>query len=188
VGLEREDSDGAPGGLEVDEPEGSFAGIVFWHSLEHLNPAGGALDRAASLLAPSGVLIIAMPNPASLQAAVFGDSWFGLDLPRHLVHVPAAALLTRLRRLGLAIEHVGYLRGGQNLFGWLYGWVRLLPGRPDLYQAIRRRQARREPQPASSRVLAITAAAVLLPFAAVCVAVETATRRGGSIYVEARRV
>ena len=65
------------------------AAIVFWHSLEHLRDAGAALDHAASLLDPDGVVVIAMPNPASLQARAFGDRWLALDLPRHLVHVPA---------------------------------------------------------------------------------------------------
>ena len=48
--------------------------------------------RAALRLRPGGALIVAAPNAASLQARVFGDRWFHLDLPRHLVHLPAKAL------------------------------------------------------------------------------------------------
>ena len=86
-----------------------------------------------------------MPNPDSLQARAFGDRWLHLDLPLHLVHVPAPALLARLRALGLRVERVSYLRGGQVVFGWLHGIVGLLPGHPDLYDAIRRPEARRRP-------------------------------------------
>ena len=57
-----------------------------------------ALGRAARRSRPSGVLVMAMPNADSLQARAFGDRWLALDLPRHLVHVPAQALVARLRR------------------------------------------------------------------------------------------
>ena len=77
--------------------EREWAAVVFWHSLEHLPSAGEDLDRAVAGLRPRGVLVIAMPNADSLQARAFGDRWLALDLPRHLVHVPAAALLDRLR-------------------------------------------------------------------------------------------
>jgi SAM-dependent methyltransferase len=175
-----------------DEPlervGGDWAGIVFWHSLEHLPHAGESLDLAASLLRPGGVLVIAMPNPASLQAAAFGDSWFAIDYPRHLVHVPAPALLTRLGALGLAVERVGYLRGGQVVFGWLHGLVGRLQGHPDLYDAIRRPAARRQPLSMPQRIATLIAAALLLPVAALAAATEALLQRGGTVYVEARRV
>jgi SAM-dependent methyltransferase len=172
----------------IDRVAGRWAGIVFWHSLEHLPRAGESLDIACSLLEPDGVLMIAMPNPDSLQAAAFGDSWFALDYPRHLVHVPAAALLARLKSLGLAVERVSYLRGGQIVFGWLHGLVGGLPRHPDLYDAIRRPAARRRVLSGPARAATLLAAAVLLPLAALAAAVEAARRRGGTTYVEARRV
>ena len=67
---------------------GALRAIVFWHSLEHLPAPGAAIDHAARRLMPRGVLLVAVPNTASLQARVFGDRWFHLDLPRHLVHLP----------------------------------------------------------------------------------------------------
>ena len=117
---------------ELAELEDRYAAVVLWHSLEHLRDAGAELGRAVGLLEPGGVIVIAMPNPASLQARVFGDRWLHLDLPRHLVHVPAPALLARLRALGAPVERVSYLRGGQVVFGWLHGIVGLAarPSRP----------------------------------------------------------
>ena len=75
------------------ESRGTVAAIVFWHSLEHL-PAPGRRDRrrAQRLPARGGALLVAVPNSDSLQARVFGDRWFHLDLPRHLVHLSARAL------------------------------------------------------------------------------------------------
>ena len=172
----------------LDRAGGPWAGVVFWHSLEHLPCAGDSLDRAVSSLEPRGVVVIAMPNPASLQAALFGDRWFAIDYPRHLVHVPATVLLTRLRQLGLRVDRVSYLRGGQVVFGWLHGLVGRLPGHPDLYDAIRRPEARRSSMSGPRRIASLAAALLLLPFAWLGAVLEVALRQGGSVYVEARRV
>jgi SAM-dependent methyltransferase len=187
VGLERHSERPDIREAELSDLDGPFAAIVFWHSLEHLREAGSELERAARLLAPGGVLVVAMPNSASLQARAFGERWLALDLPRHLVHVPAPALLARLRELGLEPTRVSYLRGGQVVFGWLHGIVRSLPSHPDLYDAIRRPDARRAPLPPAQRALALSAAAMALPVAAACTVTEAGLRRGGTTYVEARR-
>ena len=167
--------------------EPGWAVVVFWHSLEHLRRPGEELARAAALLVPGGVLVIALPNASSLQARVFGPRWFAIDAPRHLVHVPARALLARLEELGLRIERVSHLRGGQVLFGWLHGLVGLLPGSPSLWEAIRRPGGRSRQLRRGERTTAVTAAVLLLPVAAACAGLEAALRRGGSLYVEARR-
>ena len=169
-----------------DESEEIWAAVVFWHSLEHLPTPASALVNAKKLLIRDGVLIIAVPNSASLQAGVFGDRWFALDLPRHLVHLTSGALLDRLWSLGLRVERVSYLRGGQILFGWLHGIVAILPGHPSLYDAIRRPPARSGYMGGATRVVALVAATALFPLALVATAAEVATRRGGSVYVEAR--
>jgi SAM-dependent methyltransferase len=171
---------------DLDEP-GNFAAIVFWHSLEHLPRPADALARAAELLAPHGVLVIAAPNSDSLQARLFKDRWLALDLPRHLVHLPASTLVERLRALGLRITRTSHLRGGQVVFGWLHGLVGTLPSHPDLYDAIRRPDARRASMTPARRAGTLAAATALAPFALVATAAEAAARRGGSIYVEAVR-
>jgi SAM-dependent methyltransferase len=187
IGLERVSTrpDVRAGDLaDLDE---RFAAIVFWHSLEHLPEPGRALERAAELLLPGGLIVVSLPNAASLQARMFGDDWLALDPPRHLVHVPAGALLARLRALGLTVERVSHLRGGQVVFGWLHGLVGRLPGSPDLYDAIRRPAARRGTAGACARPAALAAGAALLPAALALAGVEAVLRRGGSVYVEARR-
>jgi SAM-dependent methyltransferase len=187
VGLERVSSHPHVREAEIEETDGSWAAIVFWHSLEHLREAGGALEHAASILSPGGVLVVAVPNAASMQAALFGERWFALDLPRHLVHIPSRALQNRIRELDLKVERVSYLRGGQVTFGWLHGFIGWLPGHPNLYDAIRRPEAREQPMSAGRRAFVLLAAALLLPIALLCSAVEVAARRGGTVCVEARR-
>jgi SAM-dependent methyltransferase len=188
LGLEREAVRPDTRAGRLGDIDGSWAGIVFWHSLEHLPDAGEAIDRAAALLAPRGVLVIAVPNAGSLQARAFGDRWLALDLPRHLIHVPARSLIERLDALSLAVERVSYWRGGQVVFGWLHGMVAILPGHPDLYDAIRRPAARREQNSSLRRVVTLALGTLLAPLAVLAAAVEIAVRCGGTIYVEARRV
>lgn len=188
IGLELESTRPDVRAADIAEIEESgFAAIVFWHSLEHLPRPGAALARAAELLVPGGVLVVAVPNSDSVQAHAFGDHWLALDLPRHLVHLPARTLLRRLEDLRLRVTRTSYLRGGQGAFGWLHGFVGWLPGAPDLYDAIRRPEARRGPLSRGRRAYALGAAAALTPLALTAVGMETALRRGGSLYVEARR-
>lgn len=188
TGIDRHPSDPAVRDEPLERLDGRWAAIVFWHSLEHLPRAGEALDRVVTLLEPRGVLAIAMPNPAGLQAIAFGDSWFALDYPRHLVHVPARTLIERLEGLGLTVERVSHWRGGQVVFGWLQGLVGLLPGRPDLYGTIRRPAARRRRVSAAGRVATLAAGVLLLPVATAAALLEVLLRRGGVVYIEARHV
>ena len=173
--------------VEFEEMTGAWSAVIFWHSLEHLRRPVRALAHAAELVVPGGVLVVAVPNAASLQARLFGDRWLALDLPRHLVHLSPAALLSQVQALGFRVERVSYLRGGQVLFGWLHGITGLLPGHPDLYDAIRRGNARQAPQGPVFRLYALAAGVAALPFALVGTVIEVATRTGGTIYVEARR-
>ncbi len=187
LGLERESSRPDVRATPLRELDADWAAIVFWHSLEHLPDAGEEVRQAASKLAPGGVLVIAAPNADSLQARVFGDRWLALDLPRHLVHLSARTLIERLDDLRLDVERVSHWRGGQVMFGWLHGLVGMLPGNPDLYDAIRRPEARRQPRSAWPRGATLAAGTLIAPLAALAATVEIAAGRGGTVYVEARR-
>ena len=187
VGLEPEPRRPDVRDADVTELDEEWSGIVFWHSLEHLPRPGAAIDHAARRLTPGGAMVVAVPNTASLQARTFGDRWFHLDLPRHLVHLPARALSARLDSLDLTVTRISHWRGGQALFGWLHGLVGSLPGRPDLYDAIRRPEARSRPMSPVRRGAALGAGVLLFPVAVLATAVEVLARRGGTIYMEARR-
>src|SRR5262249_62316942 len=125
-------------------------------------------------------------TPASRQARALGDRWFALALPRHLVHLSPAPLLSKIEALGLRVERVSYLRGGQVVFGWIHGLVAQLPGQPDLYEVIRRDEARRSAQSPARLCYTLAAAGAAVPLALAATAVEVAARSGGPIYVQAR--
>lgn len=186
-GIDRDSSHPLVSDRPLEEVEGEFAAIVLWHALEHLPEPRVTVELAARKLIPDGLLVIAVPNYASLQSRAFADGWLHLDLPRHLSHLSADALEAGLRRTGLEVGHRSGMRGGQLLIGWLQGLVGLLPGAPDLYQSLRRRSARRIEIGAGKRVYAIGAGMVAFPAAVVCAIVEQAIGKPGTIYVEARR-
>jgi hypothetical protein len=170
---------------ELDEVSGQFASVVFWHSLEHMPEPSQALLRGVDLLTPGGVLIVAAPNIGSLQARAFGNHWVALDAPRHLVHLTTEALVKRFSSLGLEVTRISHVRGGQVVFGWLHGFVRAVTGL-DLYDAIRRPEARERPLTAGKQAVARAVGLACLPVALLGALVEITTRRGGSVYMEAR--
>jgi SAM-dependent methyltransferase len=186
LGLERDARRDDMGDASIAEVNGEWAAIVFWHSLEHLPEPGDAIRHAARLLAPGGVLFVAVPDAGSPQARAFGDDWLHLDLPRHLVHLPAPTLLAGLSRAGLEVSRVSPVRGGQVVVGWLDGLVGCLPGGLDLYAAIRQPAAQEERLSPGTRAATVAAGTALLPLAAALGALEVASGRAGTVYVEAR--
>lgn len=173
---------------DISEVEGTFAAIVFWHSLEHLPEAGDAITAAAARLQPEGRIFIAVPDLAGRQARRFGDRWLHLDLPRHLVHLRSDALVEGLEGRGVEVTEVSRTRAGQNVIGWLDGFVGSLPGGLNLYQALRRKSARRIPLSPVQRITSIAAGVVLFPLALVCAAIEVRRGPSGTVYVEGRVV
>jgi hypothetical protein len=73
------------------------------------------------------------------------------------------------------------------MFGWLHGLVSALPGDLDLYDAIRRAEARSQPMSRFRRAAALAGGAVLAPVAFSLSVVEAVAKAGGSVYLEARK-
>ena len=187
VGLERSAGREDIRDETLDEQDPGWAAVVFWHALEHLPEPGEAVDHAARVLAPHGVVVVAVPDAGSPQSRLLGADWLHLDPPRHLVHLTTPALTAGLEHRGLRVERVSRVRGGQNVIGWLHGLVRRLPGDLDLYQALRRSEARERPLSPARRAASVAAGVALAPVAAVLAAAEVALGRSGTVYVEARR-
>jgi hypothetical protein len=114
-------------GVELaSEPPGDEAredAVVLWHVLEHLPHPAASLESARLALAPSGRLIVAVPNLASLQARIGGDRWFGQDVPRHLTHLTPRGLTALLEGAGFGPPRISHLGVEQNPLGM---WQTLL--------------------------------------------------------------
>lgn len=70
----------------IDQVEGTFQLITLWHVLEHVPDPNATLIKVRELLAPDGVLLIAVPNHKSADGKKYGEFWAGFDVPRHLWH------------------------------------------------------------------------------------------------------
>jgi SAM-dependent methyltransferase len=75
--------------------------IAAWHSLEHLPEPWLVIERAAKLLSPGGILLLAMPNPESYEFEVMKNAWMHLDAPRHLHFYPIQSLVNLCGSYGL---------------------------------------------------------------------------------------
>jgi len=168
---------------EATVPAGSLDAATLWHVLEHLDDPRAALQRIAGWLRPGGLLVIGVPNLASVQARAGGARWFHLDVPRHRTHFTVAGLHALLRRVGLDPIATHHLLAEHNLFGLWQSVVSRVTRTPSwLYHALKRNA------PLRSRDALVTA--VGLPLAPVAVAAEAAfalARSGGTVAVVARR-
>jgi 2-polyprenyl-3-methyl-5-hydroxy-6-metoxy-1,4-benzoquinol methylase len=73
--------------LDVLEASGKrFDVITLWHVFEHLHDITSSFAQLKRLLKPSGLLIMALPNPLSADAAHYKACWAAYDVPRHLSH------------------------------------------------------------------------------------------------------
>jgi SAM-dependent methyltransferase len=79
--------------------------VVMWHAIEHLIDPWRTLDVVASRIRPGGILVIATPNPHSIQYQLLGRYWRHLDAPRHLQLIPLDLLRKRLERTGVYFVH-----------------------------------------------------------------------------------
>lgn len=112
------------------QPDVALAGlepydvITAWHVLEHLTDPRAALKAAVQNLRAGGWLIVAMPNPESLQFRVFGHCWAHLDAPRHLQLLPPNLLIHEVTSDGRMrfVEATATDRGSldYNYLGWTW--------------------------------------------------------------------
>jgi SAM-dependent methyltransferase len=95
---------GDPDALAV-LPDASLDLVTLWQVYEHLEKPLDWLDLIGRKLRPGGWLCLAIPNPSSWQARIFGADWLHLDPPRHL-HLATPGALTRLLEgRGFAVAH-----------------------------------------------------------------------------------
>jgi SAM-dependent methyltransferase len=162
---------------------GSLDGVTVWHVLEHLDDPAAGLARIAGWLRPGGVVLVGVPNLASVQARLGGERWYHLDVPRHRVHFTPAGVDAVLRGAGFEPLRTTHLLAEQNLFGMWQSLVSRLTRRPSYLYNLLKRNA-----PARSPDLLITLACLpLLPLAILLELAAGLARRGGTIAVLARR-
>jgi SAM-dependent methyltransferase len=97
--------------LDVDEdplPPGPFDAITMWGVLQLIYEPRRLLEEARSVLAPDGLLAIGVSNIKSAGASLFGKSWRGLGLPRHLIHFTPESLTRLVQWCGFEVVEIAY--------------------------------------------------------------------------------
>jgi SAM-dependent methyltransferase len=159
---------------------GSFAGITMSHVLEHLYDPRVYLAAAHRLLKPDGRLVIFVPNAASLQFAILGRRWNGLDVPRHLFDYRDRDIEKMFEMTGFQVVRRSYFSLRDNPAGLA---TSLAPGLDPMA-----RRVRRVPEGPAGRLTKDLAHFALVAAALPLTWVEAALRAGSTVMMEARRV
>jgi SAM-dependent methyltransferase len=95
----------------------SFACVTMFHVLEHLPDPSRFLRAAHRLLTPPGRLVVQVPNAASWQFRLLGESWNGVDVPRHLYDFRDRDMSRLLESCGFAVARRKYFSLRDNPAG-----------------------------------------------------------------------
>jgi SAM-dependent methyltransferase len=140
------------------------AAVCMWHVLEHIPEPSAVLADVRRLLQQQGVLMVAVPNFASLQSRYGRANWYHLDPPRHVNHFTPGGLCSLMKTAGFEVLQVDYMSFFQNWVGDIVTLLnRLSPGKNALLNLLKMNRqffATVGPLPA---VLNILWNAILLP-------------------------
>jgi len=117
------------GGLDAMDPSDRFDLLLMIQVLEHLEDPMPTVKALAGLLKPGGKLIIGVPNFVSWQSVFGGNTWFHLDVPRHLHHFSLPSLVVLLGHQGLEIQSVSYASAEHDPYGWVQSALNRVDGR-----------------------------------------------------------
>ena len=180
----------APDLVEAGYEENSFDAVVIWHVLEHVTAPDRTLAEVQRILRPGGRLVLAVPNLGSWQAQWTGESWFHLDLPRHLYHFSPESLSGMLSRHGFNSVKIRHFALLQNPFGWLQSVLNMATRCPrnSLYSLLHRGGQHPDVKTMTRRQrMGLRLAYLLgLPIALGLSVVESLARRGGTMAVTAK--
>ena len=116
-----------------EEKGGEWDTVVALNVLEHSNDLERTLGEMKSLLAPSGTIILAVPNFNSQGYKELGSRWVWAQPPLlHLYHFTAKGLTSLLERHGFVVDRVYYAeRWDANLYADMvkvkkYSWIESL--------------------------------------------------------------
>jgi SAM-dependent methyltransferase len=119
------------GGVDAINPSERFDLLLLNQVLEHLEDPAPTLKALAGFLKPEGKLIIGVPNFDSWQSMFGGNTWFHLDVPRHLHHFSLPSLAVLVGQLGLEIQSVAYASPEHDPYGWVQSALNRIDRRPN---------------------------------------------------------
>ena len=88
---------------EADLPLETFDLITMWDVIEHVQNPSQVLQRAAELLKPDGLLILATGDVKGVTARIYGEKWSLIAPPGHLFYFSRRTLGALLGKAGLRV-------------------------------------------------------------------------------------
>ncbi len=107
----------------VKIPDTEFDFITMWHFLEHEYDPLATILKATRYLKDDGILVVEVPNQASLENMVFRERSYLYDVPRHLYSFSPETLTELIKKANLDIMKITY---PFSAGGWLGTFQNLL--------------------------------------------------------------
>ncbi len=95
----------------ADLPSNHFDLVTLWDVFEHVLDPTSTLAEIRRILKPGGYFIAGVPNPACIEARIFGEYWVGWDRPRHINLFTPTVFENYLVAAGLELEAIKSFNG-----------------------------------------------------------------------------
>lgn len=92
--------------FSADYDRNSFDVITLRQFIEHVSDPVRVLRRVAEFLVPDGKILVSTPNVESLGFLLFGNCWFPLEAPRHLVLFSPKTIRQLAEMAGLGVNRI----------------------------------------------------------------------------------
>lgn len=175
---------------DYDAPPGRLDLITMWQVLEHIGEPRPLLSRCHDLLARGGLLVVAVPNIEGLSARLTGERWWGLDVPRHLVHWTPGTLRRALEQAGFGVVRIRHRSLQYDPYALLHSSLDWVFTRRHFLSELAKRHAIEaigRPEYAYNVAALVALGPLLAPLALAATTAGALARRGGFIEVHARR-
>jgi SAM-dependent methyltransferase len=96
-------------------PNAFFDVIRLNHVLEHLNDPKETFWEINRILRPDGLVYVTVPNTRSLVFRLFGENWYALDAPRHVISYCPRTLEYLCAATGFQVSDINFSSGPLNL-------------------------------------------------------------------------
>ncbi len=176
-----EDFDGAPRSLDL---------VTMWQVLEHVGEPRPLLRRCRELLRPGGLFVASVPNIEGWSSRLTGERWWGLDVPRHVVHYAPATLGRVVGRAGLRVVRIRHRSFQYDPYALLHSTLDWAFTRRHFLSALAKRQVPGDMSRGEYAYNLAVLAALAPALAPLCVATTSLAAclgHGGFIEIHARR-
>ncbi len=172
---------GAPRSLDL---------VTMWQVLEHVGEPRPLLRRSRDLLRPGGLFVASVPNIEGWSSRLTGERWWGLDVPRHVVHYAPATLGRLVERAGLRVVRVRHRSFQYDPYALLHSALDWAFTRRHFLSALAKRQIPGDMGPgemAYDLAVLATLAPALAPLCVATTSLAACLGHGGFIEIHARR-